>query len=114
MSRAKILLADDHEEFLGVERRLLEPEFEVVKTVDNGRAAVEEAARLEPDLVVLDVSMPGMDGIAAARRLRESGLRTKVVFLTVHGDPDYVRAALAAGASGTSSSAGSPPTSSPL
>jgi DNA-binding NarL/FixJ family response regulator len=100
LSRAKILLVDDHEEFLGVERRLLEPEFEVVTAVDNGRTAVEQAERLEPDLVVLDISMPGMDGIAAARLLRKSGLRAKVVFLTVHGDPDYVREALAVGALG--------------
>src|SRR4051794_34493599 len=78
----------------------MEPEFEVVKAVGNGRSAVEEAERLDPDFVVLDVSMPGMDRIAAARRLRESGLRTKVVFLTVHGDPDYVREALAVGAVG--------------
>jgi DNA-binding NarL/FixJ family response regulator len=91
-------LADDHEEFLAVERGLLEPEFEVLKTVRNGREAVEAAAGLAPDLLVLDLSMPVTDGIAAARSLRASGSRAKIVFLTVHGDPDYVRAALATGA----------------
>lgn len=100
MRRASVLLADDYKEFLEVERRLLEPEFEVVLTVYDGRAAVEEAARLEPDLVVLDVSMPVMDGITAVRSLREIGLHSKVVFLTVHGDADYARVALAAGALG--------------
>jgi DNA-binding NarL/FixJ family response regulator len=100
LSRVTVLLADDHEDFLAVERRLLEPEFEVILTVRDGRAAVEAAARLEPDLLVLDLSMPVMDGIAAARSLRASGSRARVVFLTVHNDPDYARAALAAGALG--------------
>ena len=100
MSRASVLLADDQEEFLAVERRLLEPEFEVVETVRDGQAAVEAAIRLAPDVLVLDISMPVLDGIAAARSLRAAGSRAKIVFLTVHGDPDYVRAALAAGALG--------------
>jgi DNA-binding NarL/FixJ family response regulator len=94
------LLADDYREFLEVERRLLEPEFEVVKIVYDGRAAVDEAARLEPDLLVLDVSMSVMDGITAVRSLQKYGLRSKAVILTVHSDPDFARAALAAGALG--------------
>jgi DNA-binding NarL/FixJ family response regulator len=100
LSRATVLLAEDQEEFLAVERRLLEPEFEVVEAVRDGQAAVEAAIRLAPDVLVLDVSMPVMDGIAAARSLRAAGSRAKIVFLTVHGDPDYVRAALSAGALG--------------
>lgn len=100
MSQATVLLADDHEEFLAVVRRLLEPEFVVVEAVRDGLAAVESTARLTPDVLVLDLSKPLMDGIAAARALRAAGSRTKIVFLTVHGDPDYVRAALAAGAVG--------------
>ena len=100
MSRATVLLADDQAEFLAVERRLLEPEFEVIETVRNGHAAVEAAIRLAPDVLIIDVSMPVMDGIAAARSLRAAGSWAKVVFLTVHGDPDYVRAALEAGALG--------------
>ena len=100
MSRASVLLADDQEVFLSVERRLLEPEFEVGGTVRDGQAAVEAVTRLAPDVLVLDVSMPVLDGIAAARTLRAAGSRAKIVFLTVHGDPDYVRAALAAGALG--------------
>ena len=100
MSQASVLLADDHEEFLAVVRRLLEPEFEVVETVRDGRAAVEATARLAPDVLVLDLSMPVMDGIEVARSLRASGSRAKIVFLTVHGDPDYARAAFVIGASG--------------
>jgi DNA-binding NarL/FixJ family response regulator len=98
--RARVLLADDHEAFLEVETRLLKPEFEVVETVRDGRAAVEAAARLAPDVVVLDISMPVLDGIEAIRLLRAAGARAKFVFLTVHSDEDYVRAALAAGAVG--------------
>ena len=89
MSRARVLLADDHEEFLAVEARLLEPEFEVVTTARCGREALDKAARLGPDALVLDVSMPGLSG---------TGSLAKVVFLTVHGDPDFIRAALATGA----------------
>ncbi len=100
MRRPRVLLADDHEAFLAVEVRLLEPEFEIVTTAHDGREALEEAARLGPDALILDVSMPGLGGIEAARQLQASGSLAKVVFLTVHGDPDYVRAGLAAGAMG--------------
>ena len=100
MNRASVVLADDHEEFLVVERQFLEPDFEVIETIRDGQAAVEAVARLTPDLLVLDLSMPVMDGIEAALSLRASGSRTRVVFLTVHDDPDYVRAALATGALG--------------
>ena len=94
------MLADDHEEFLAVEVRLLEPEFEVLRTVGNGRAVLEEDARLAPDVIVLDIAMPVLGGIETARHLRAAGSRAKIVFLTIHGDSDYVRAGLAAGASG--------------
>jgi DNA-binding NarL/FixJ family response regulator len=100
LSRARVLLADDHEDFLAVETRLIEPEFDVVKTVGDGRAVLEEAAKLDPDILVLDISMPLLSGIEAAQRLQAAGSRARVVFLTVHDDPDYVRAALAAGATG--------------
>ena len=100
MSRGRVLLADDHEAFLAVEARLLEPEFEVVVIARNGRAVIEEAARHAPDILILDISMPGLDGMQAARLLRASGCQAKIIFMTVHGDQDYVQAALAAGALG--------------
>jgi DNA-binding NarL/FixJ family response regulator len=100
LSRARVLLADDHEEFLAVEAQLLEPEFEVVTTASDGWETLEQAARFSPDLVILDISMSKLDGIATARHLRAAGSRAKIIFLTVHGDPDYVRAGLAAGAIG--------------
>jgi DNA-binding NarL/FixJ family response regulator len=98
--RASVLLADDHEEFLAVVARHLQPHFEILRTVGNGRMAIAEAARLAPDLIVLDISMPVMNGIEVARQLRASGSDAKIVFLTVHADLDYVRAALGSGALG--------------
>jgi DNA-binding NarL/FixJ family response regulator len=98
--RMTVLLADDHEEFLRVVARHLEPHFHVIRTVGNGQAMLDEAARLEPDVVVLDISMPVLNGIEAAKRLKATGSRAKIVFLTVHADQDYVRAALGAGAAG--------------
>jgi DNA-binding NarL/FixJ family response regulator len=94
------LLADDHEDFLATAARFVEQEFEVVNKVGDGETLLGEAARLEPDVLILDISMPLMSGIEAARRLRAAGCRARIVFLTVHDDPDYVRAALAAGALG--------------
>ncbi len=80
--------------------RLLEPEFEVVGTVGDGLAVLEAETRMKPDVCVLDISMPKMNGIEAAARLRKRGSAVKVVFLTVHEDPDFVRAALATDALG--------------
>src|SRR5262245_28584778 len=96
----RVLLADDHQDFLGVVARHLQPHFDVIQTVGNGQAMLEEAGRLEPDVVLLDISMPVLNGIEAARKLRAMGSRAKIVFLTVHADQDYVRAALGAGAAG--------------
>ena len=100
LARTSLLLADDHEDFLATVVRHLEPHFDVVKTVSNGQALLEEAARLEPDVVVLDISMPVLNGIEAARKLKATGCPARVVFLTVHADQDYVRAALGTGALG--------------
>lgn len=100
MDRASLLLADDHEDFLATTVRHLEPHFDVVKTVGDGQALLDQATRLQPDVVVLDVSMPVLNGIEAARKLKAADSRAKVVFLTEHADPDYIRAALATGALG--------------
>jgi len=102
LRRVRVLLADDHEEFLTMEVQLLElePEFEVVRTARDGLEALEQAASLSPDVLILDITMSKMDGIETARRLRAAGSGSKIVFLSVHGDPDYVRAGLAAGATG--------------
>ena len=71
--------------------------FEIVGSVTNGLDLLQAAARLNPEVVVLDITMPGMDGIEVARQLKRAGCRAKLVFLTVHNDPDYVHAAFQAG-----------------
>jgi DNA-binding NarL/FixJ family response regulator len=94
------LLADDHPALLERIARLLAGEFEIVGMVGNGLDLIEAAARLDPDMVVLDITMPGLDGIQTARRLRQAGCGAKLVFLTVHDDADYVRAGMEAGGAG--------------
>jgi DNA-binding NarL/FixJ family response regulator len=93
-------LADDHPHLPDVERCFLEPEFEIVGRVRNGEALFDEALRLQPDVIVTDISMPLLNGIDAAERLRESGCKSRIVFLTIHTDVDFVRRCLAAGALG--------------
>jgi DNA-binding NarL/FixJ family response regulator len=94
------LLADDHGDVLDTVARLLVPEFDVVGTVTDGTGLLSAAGRLKPDVVIVDISMPILNGIEAVRRLMESGSQAQVVFLTVHESSDYVRAALATGALG--------------
>ena len=98
--KASVLLADDHPQFPEMEERLLEPEFRVVGKVGNGQALFEEAMRLKPDVIVTDISMPILNGIEAAERLKESGCDSRVVFLTVHSDSDFVRRCISTGAFG--------------
>lgn len=98
MSKVRVLLADDHEGILTWVRTLLSEEFEVVGAVRNGRDAVDEVQRLDPDVLVIDISMPILDGLRAASRL-SLNCRTKVVFLTLHGDRAFIAAAFSAGAS---------------
>ncbi len=100
MNRPRVLLADDHLMMREKVARMLESEFDIVGAVADGEALLDEAAVLDPDIVVLDITMPGLNGIEAARRLRETGSHAKIVFLTVHEDPDFIREALATGALG--------------
>jgi DNA-binding NarL/FixJ family response regulator len=100
MPKMRVLLADDHPGLLHTVRNLLKTDADVVGCVDNGESLFDAAVKLHPDVIVTDISMPKLSGIEAANRLRESGCSSKVVFLTVHSDPDIVRAALKTGALG--------------
>jgi DNA-binding NarL/FixJ family response regulator len=97
-TKTRILLADDHPALLAETARLLGQDHEVVGTVANGLELLAAAEGLDPDVIVLDISMPGMDGFEAARRLKQSGCRSKLVFLTVWEDADFAREAMALGA----------------
>lgn len=96
-TRLKVLLADDYPAFLESTRKLLEPEYHVIGTVTNGLMALKMAMELRPDVIVLDIEMPGIDGIRVAQDIKRSGLRARIFFLTVHEDADYRAAALAVG-----------------
>ena len=94
----RLLLADDHVLMLEGLTRLLAGEFEIAGTAPDGRTLVAEAERLRPDVVVLDIGMPEMNGIEAARRVNKLLPQTKIVFITQQLDPAYVHAAFTAGA----------------
>lgn len=100
MKRLRILLADDHAMILNGIKGLLESHYEVIGSEKNGKALIEATLRLKPDLVVLDVSMPILNGIDAAREIKKALPSTKLVFLTMHTNSIYLRKALEAGASG--------------
>lgn len=94
------MLADDQQEILKVVNSILTAEFMVIGTAEDGMHAVDLAMNLKPDILVLDISMPVVNGIEAARQLKKKDSHIKVVFLTVHTDPEFVEAALTAGAVG--------------
>jgi DNA-binding NarL/FixJ family response regulator len=93
----RVLVADDHRAMLDTLVRVLSTEFEVVAAVTDGLSAVSEATKLEPDLLVLDIAMPGLNGIAAAARLKERGSQVKIVFVTNLRDPEFVQESMALG-----------------
>lgn len=97
--QSRILLADDHARLLEAFRRLLEPDFEVVGCVANGRDLLERAAALDPDVVVADIAMRLVDGIEACVRIKEALPRAAVVFLSVNPEPHVAAEAFQAGAS---------------
>ena len=100
MKKPTVILADDHTLVLEGFRRLLETHCELLAAVGDGQALLQAVARHRPDIVILDISMPVMNGIEAARALKSKYPGLKLVFVTMHADPAYIRAAFQAGASG--------------
>ncbi len=100
MSQPRVLLADDHRIVAEGLKGILDPEFDLVGIVEDGRALVEAAGKLKPDVIVADIGMPQLNGIDAMVQLKQDNPRVKVVFLTMHREAAYARRALEAGASG--------------
>jgi DNA-binding NarL/FixJ family response regulator len=100
MARTRILLADDHTLFCNLLRELLEPEFEVVGSVGDGRELLKAVTMLHPDVVLVDIGMPSLNGLDAGRRLKQEHPQTKLIYLTMNNNVEYAREALQAGASG--------------
>ena len=100
MKRPRLLLADDHPLTLEGIRALIAPHLEIVGTVTNGKALVEEALRLKPDLIILDMTMPLLSGIDAAVRIKKDLPDVKLLFVTMHTNRGYLKAALDTGAAG--------------
>jgi DNA-binding NarL/FixJ family response regulator len=99
MNRARILLADDHLIVVEGLRSILSSKYELVGIVENGRDLVEAVKRLNPDVIVADITMPQLNGLDAVAQLRENGCKAKIVFLTMHKDATYASRAIAIGAS---------------
>jgi DNA-binding NarL/FixJ family response regulator len=100
VNRPRVLLADDHRMVAEGLKSLLCDEFELVGVVEDGRALVEAAKQLQPDVIVADITMPHLNGLDALRPLQRDNSRVKVVFLTMHRDVAYARRAMESGASG--------------
>ncbi|HXY08276.1 MAG TPA: response regulator transcription factor [Terriglobales bacterium] len=100
MERPRVLLGDDHVMFTDGLRSFLNPHVEVVGTAEDGEQVITAVQRLHPDVVILDISMPVLNGIKAARKLREVGTSSKIIFCTMQTDPAFVTEALNSGATG--------------
>ena len=100
MATIRVLLVDDNGEMLTDLRDELSAEFEIAGTADNGEEAIREVVRLDPDVIVLDITMPLMNGLQVASSLRDMHRRTKILFLTIHEEPEYISAAFSVGACG--------------
>jgi DNA-binding NarL/FixJ family response regulator len=100
VNKIRVVVADDHPEMIVKIRRTLSEWFEIIDVVEDGNQAIDAVLMMDADVLVIDISMPVLDGLQAAKRLRKANCRAKIIFLTMHEDRDYVAAALSAGASG--------------
>jgi DNA-binding NarL/FixJ family response regulator len=100
VSKIRIVVADDHEEMLNLVKEVLQPEFEVVAAVRNGRDLLQAVKNFKPDVIIADISMPEMSGIEATRRIVEEDMEARVILLTMHNDRRVVEEGFSAGAKG--------------
>lgn len=100
MDKIRVVLADDHQQMIAIVRRTLGEGFEVVGVVEDGKQAVNAVLTLNPDALVIDISMPILNGLQAAKQLQTANCRTKIIFLSIYDGPDFLDAAFSAGASG--------------
>jgi DNA-binding NarL/FixJ family response regulator len=100
VAKIRVVLADDHRGILATIRRILHEEFEIIGAVEDGEQAVAAVFKLNPDALVIDISMPVLNGLQAAKQLRTANCRAKVIFLTVLEGQEFLDAAFAVGASG--------------
>jgi DNA-binding NarL/FixJ family response regulator len=100
MVHPSLLLADDNRALLETLVEMLQPAYQVAAAMNNGASVLERFAALSPDVIILDISLGDLTGFEVARRLRDAGCTAKIIFLTVHEDIDFVKAAFALGASG--------------
>jgi DNA-binding NarL/FixJ family response regulator len=100
VAKIRVVLADDNLEMVAMIRHTLGEEFEVASSVGDGRQAVEAVHTLNPDVLIIDFSMPVLNGLEAAKQLQIANCRAKVIFLTIYEGPDFLDAAFSAGATG--------------
>ena len=99
VARIRVVLADDHRSVIAKVRGTLGEEFEIVGTAENGDQALSSALLLDADVLVIDISMPILNGLQVAQRLQKTNCRSKIVFLSIHEDTDFISAAFSVGAS---------------
>jgi DNA-binding NarL/FixJ family response regulator len=100
VGKIRVVLADDHQQMMASVRQTLGEEFEVVGAVEDGKQAVNAVLTLNPDVLVIDISMPVLNGLQAAKQLQTADCRAKIIFLTIYEGRDFLDAAFSAGASG--------------
>lgn len=98
--RATVLVADDRQGMVDELCRMLRPQFDIVGTASDGKSALAAVLELQPDIVLLDIEMPLLDGIRVSHEIRKQGISSRVVFVTMHQDADYISHAFETGASG--------------
>lgn len=100
VSKIRIVVADDHEEMLSLVKEVLQPEFEVVAAVRDGRDLLHAVKNFKPDVIIADITMPEMSGIEATRKIVEEDLEARIILLTMHNDRTMVEEGISAGAKG--------------